>query len=94
MKLIITSQASRSLEQSLFFYKKHLGYSLKHVVSLRKNITAHTKLLVQNPKLGQIEESLAYLNQDHRRLSSHPKILMMKNCYFSSSHRSDLNFYV
>ncbi len=66
MKVRITKPAQRRLQQ-IDDYHRRKG-SRSHVTKLRKDIGKKTKLLEQNPELGQAEEYLEELGQGHRYL--------------------------
>jgi plasmid stabilization system protein ParE len=66
MKVRITKPAQRRLQQIDDYYRRKGSRS--HVTKLRKDIRKKTKLLEQNPELGQKEEYLEELGQGHRYL--------------------------
>ncbi len=70
MKVQITKPAQRRLDRIDDYYKKK-GY-LRKGRKLRKQIVEQSKLLSQNPYLGQEEEHLKQLGKGHRYLLIKP----------------------
>jgi plasmid stabilization system protein ParE len=64
MKVRITKPAQRRLRQIDNYYRKKGNRS--HVTKLRTDIRKKSKLLSQNPEMGQEEEYLKELGQVHR----------------------------
>lgn len=64
MKVIITTSARRELQIIYTYYKKK-GVGMKGR-EIRKNVLEISKLLSENPQMGQIEEHLIYKNEAHR----------------------------
>lgn len=69
MKVKITGPAVAQLELIDKYYTKE-GF-VDFGKTLRGEITKAAKLLVINPKIGQIEDNLMHLGQDHRYLVLH-----------------------
>lgn len=66
MELIWSDFAIRSLKQVFDYYKEHVSLKVAHKIRLQ--ILNATEQLVDNPELGQIEEYLFDLSQNHRYL--------------------------
>ena len=66
MKIIWSSFASESLKEIYLYHKEVAGKSI--VKRLKTNIFNTTKQLIKHPLSGQIEETLATLEQGHRYL--------------------------
>ena len=66
MQIKITAFAKKRLDEIDDYYRGE-GYA-RLGKKLRKAIVVKTKLLAKNPQMGQIEEYLLNLNQDHRYL--------------------------
>ncbi len=70
MKVKVTKPAEKSLDNIDAYYKKK--GNRKHGRKLRKDIVKQSKLLSNNPLMGQEEESLKKLNRGHRYLLIKP----------------------
>lgn len=74
MKVVLTKAAKRSLKEILHYYRRK-GLT-KIGQKTRIGILKKAKILKQQPLIGQVEENLLPLNQNHRYLvSSHYKII-------------------
>ncbi|WP_020539349.1 type II toxin-antitoxin system RelE/ParE family toxin [Lewinella cohaerens] len=62
MKVNITKPAQRSLGKTGGYY----GKNSPHYKKLKKDIRHKSKLLSENPEMGQEEDHLKHLNQGHR----------------------------
>lgn len=64
MKIIWTDFAVENLKNIFDYYSKKANAKVAH--KIRKTIIHSVKILITNPKLGQIEIYLEKLNQNHR----------------------------
>ena len=64
MQIKITAFAKENLDKIDDYYRGE-GYA-RYGTKLRQAIVVKTKLLLDNPQNGQLEESLSKLNQGHR----------------------------
>jgi plasmid stabilization system protein ParE len=62
MKVNITKPAQRSLGKASRYY----GKNSSHYKKLKKDIRHKSKLLSENPEMGQEEDHLKHLKQGHR----------------------------
>ncbi len=68
MKVLYTDQSFESLEESSEFLLKVQGLPLAKVQELMTGLLDRADRLISNPEKGQLEEYLAHLNKNHRRL--------------------------
>jgi len=68
MKIIYTNQSFESLDESSKFLLEKQGMPLEKVLELRAKLLDRADGLVSYPEGGQLEEYLAHLNKNHRRL--------------------------
>lgn len=68
MKVVITEQSLKRLENSLRFYLKELQIPKTKVVKMKNRLIGKATNLSKNPLKGQYEPYLSKLKQGHRRL--------------------------
>ena|SRR5690606_20863837 len=66
MKLLFTERAIISLQECLDFFPPNMA--AEKVNEIRDKILAKAEMLLDNPKIGQLEEYLDHLGQAHRRV--------------------------
>lgn len=77
-ELVFTHQAMESLRECLIFLKEELKLPPNKIKSIRKQILNKTEILKTDAFVGQTEEHLKHLNQNHRRIiESHYKIIYL-----------------
>jgi len=76
MKINFTDEALANLEDRLLFLIKVQKVPLDKVEEIRANLFSSTKILLDHPNIGQIEENFSHLKLNHRRLiEGHYKII-------------------
>jgi plasmid stabilization system protein ParE len=68
MRLIITDQASQSLENLVLFYVEERKIPKTKVNLLLSELLQRTRSLTEQPYIGQYEPFLEHLNKGYRRL--------------------------
>ena len=68
MKVFITDQSLKRLENTLRFYLEDLEIPKEQVLEIKKNLIGKAKSLSKNPHKGQYEPYLSKLKKGHRRL--------------------------
>jgi len=68
MKLMYTDDSKRRLANSIVNLVEELAYPLYKALEIEQDLHNQAAALKENPRLGQFEEELAYLNKGHRGL--------------------------
>lgn len=68
MKLIWSDFAVHSLRRSFEYYRKHVSEQMAR--NIKQGIFKSTNALINNPKIGIVEPSLAHLNLEYRFIIS------------------------
>lgn len=68
MKVVITEQSLKRLEDTLRFYIEELEIPKDQVVKIKSRLIGKAKSLSKTPHKGQYEPYLSKLKQGHRRL--------------------------
>lgn len=68
MKVVISEQSIKRLENSLKFYLEELQIPKSQVTKIKDRLMGRVRSLSKNPYKGQYEPYLSKLKQGHRRL--------------------------
>ena len=68
MEIEVTQDASRRLINQLNYLHEELSYPKEKVIKIEDDLLNSINILKTNPRLGQYEDRLSYLEKGYRRL--------------------------